>query len=65
MVTPEPSDPSAPTHRIEPATQSPRPDQGDGRTRWVTQILRPRNGSRAPERPGDAARTAVLPARTR
>ncbi|MBB4930923.1 serine/threonine protein kinase [Lipingzhangella halophila] len=64
MATPEPDDPSAPTHRIEPTAT--RPDQGGrGRTRWVTQILRPGNGRSEVGDAGDDAHTSVLPAHTR
>ncbi|MFC7330276.1 protein kinase domain-containing protein [Marinactinospora rubrisoli] len=64
MVTPEPSDPSAPTQKVEPAAATTRLEREQGRTRWITAVLRP--GARAAEHQGaDAERTEHLAARTR
>ncbi|RCV56688.1 protein kinase domain-containing protein [Marinitenerispora sediminis] len=64
MATPEPSDPSAPTQKVEPAAATTRLEPESGRTRWITAVLRP--GGRTPEaRDADSEHTVTLGARTR
>ncbi|GAB3205761.1 protein kinase domain-containing protein [Marinactinospora thermotolerans] len=59
MATPDPSDPTAPTQRIEPAAAGPRSAPDQERTRRVTALLRPGNRTRVAPAPAPGGETAV------